>query len=250
MDKVKAALIHFSISVVIFCSIVAVAIVAWYPPPYFFADGGWQMIRMAAGVDVVLGPLMTLVVFKKGKPRLKLDLSIIAILQVSVLFWGILLMYQQRPVFVAFGVNQFYTVTEDQLAHDDQLHAKLNMLEQDTPVMVYVELPDDPKKRYSILTAGTRGGYGGRPFYTLPRLYRPLSDNIAAVLNAGLDITALASDSPGNQAKLDAFLKKHGGQVNDYAFVPLRCRYKSLVLVLRKPDGKLVGNLGIKPPTM
>ena len=42
MGKVKAALIHFSISVVIFCSIVAVAIVSWYPPPYFFADGGWQ----------------------------------------------------------------------------------------------------------------------------------------------------------------------------------------------------------------
>jgi hypothetical protein len=85
MGRVRAALIHFSISVVVFCSIVAVAILAWYPPPYFFADGGWQMIRLAAGVDVVLGPLLTLVVFKADKPSLKIDLSIIGILQASVL---------------------------------------------------------------------------------------------------------------------------------------------------------------------
>jgi len=245
MGRVKAALIHFGISLVVFCSIVAVAILAWYPPPYFFADGGWQMIRMAAGVDVVLGPLLTLVVFKSGKPRLKIDLGIITILQVSVLIWGVVLMYQQRPVFVAFGVNQFYTVTEGELAHDDQLATKLKMLERGTPVMVFVKLPDDPNKRLALLMAALGGG---DIFYALPHLYEPLSENIPEVLKAGLNIADLANKNPEDQAKLDAFLKRQGGQAEDYAFVPLTCKYKSLIMALHKPDGKVAGTLDIAPP--
>ena len=50
--------------------------------------------------------------------------------------------------------------------------------------------------------------------------------------------------------KLDAFMNKHGGQVEDYAFLPLKCRYKSLIMVLHKPDGKVVGTLDIKPPEL
>ena len=244
MSRVRAAFIHFGISLLVFCSIVAVAMLAWYPSPYFFADGGWQMIRMAAGVDVVLGPLLTLVVYKPGKPKLKFDLSLIAILQVSVLLWGIVLMYQERPVFVAFGVNQFYTVTKKELKHDDQLEAKLKMLKQGTPAMVFVKLPGKLNERLGLMF----GGLGGRgAFYAIPSLYEPLSEHIPEVLKAGLDISALTSKRPNDQAKLDAFLKKHGGQATDYAFVPLSCKYKSLIMVMHKPDGKVVGSLDIEP---
>jgi len=246
MGRVKAALIHFGISLFVFCTIVAIAILAWYPPPYFFADGGWQMIRMAAGVDVVLGPLLTMVVFKSGKPRLKLDLSIITILQVSVLIWGVVLMYQQRPVFVAFGVNQFFTVTEEELKHDDQLASKLKMLEQVTPAMVYVKLPADQNKRLGLLFAALGGGDA---FYAIPSLYEPLSEHIPEIIKASLNISDFAKKQPDDQAKLDAFLKKHGGQVEDYVFAPLTCKYKSLIMALHKPDGKVVGTLDIKPPS-
>jgi len=245
MGKIKAALIHFSISIVIFCFIVAVTILFWYPPPYFFADGGWQMIRLAAGVDVVLGPLLTLVVFKAGKPRLKLDLSIIGVLQVSVLIWGVMLMYQQRPVIVAFGINQFFTVTQEELPQDNQLDTKLKLQGHNMPEMVFAKLPSDPKKRATLLMAGL---HGGRPFFTLPRLYEPLAENFPAILSASLNITSLANKSPKDQAKLAAFLKKQGGDVKDYAFVPLRCKYQSLIIALHKPDSKVVGTIDISPP--
>ena len=245
MGKVKAALIHFSISIVIFSSIVAVAILFWYPPPYFFADGGWQMIRLAAGVDVVLGPLLTFVVYKAGKPSLKLDLSIIGILQVSVLIWGVVLMYQQRPVYVTFALTQFFTVTEEQLAHGEHPAADLKKAVHGTPEIVYVKLPDDSKKKLALLEAGMAGE---RPFYTHPDLYTPLSKNIFAVLSAGLDVNKLTKNHPEYQQELTAFLMKHGGDAKDYAFVPLRCRYRALVMALHKPDGHVAGTIDIPPP--
>ncbi|MEJ2564968.1 MAG: hypothetical protein P8164_12390 [Gammaproteobacteria bacterium] len=245
MGKVKAALIHFSISVVIFCSIIAVTILFWYPPPYFFADGGWQMIRLAAGVDVVLGPLLTFVVFKTGKPSLKLDLSIIGIMQVSVLIWGVMLMYQQRPLYVTFALTQFLTVTEGQLAQGEHPEADLKQAAHGTPEMVYVKLPDDPKKKLALLEAGMQGKH---PFYTHPDLYKPLAKNIFTVLDAGLDINKLTDNHPKYQAKLDAFLKKHGGGVKDYAYLPLRCRYRGLIMALHKPDGRVAGTIDITPP--
>ena len=245
MGKVKAALIHFSISIVIFSSIVAVAILFWYPPPYFFADGGWQMIRLAAGVDVVLGPLLTFVVYKAGKPSLKLDLSIIGIVQVSVLIWGVMLMYQQRPLYVAFALTQFFTVTEEQLAHGEHPATDLKKAVYGTPEMVYVKLPDDSKKKLALMKAGMEGRH---PFYTHPDLYTPLSKNIFAVLGAGLDVQQLTKNHPEYKKEITTFLKKHGGDAKDYAFVPLRCRYRALVMAFHKPDGHVAGTIDIAPP--
>ena len=92
------------------------------------------------------------------------------------------------------------------------------------------------------------GAQGEAAFYTHPRLYAPLSENIPTVLRTSLDITTIANRHPEDRAKLDVFLQKHGGQVRDYAFLPLRCRYESLTMVLHKPDGKVVGTIDISPP--
>ena len=67
----------------------------WYPTPYFAIDGGWQVLRILAGVDVVLGPLLTFIVFKIGKPSLKFDMSCIILMQIGALIYGGMII---RPV--------------------------------------------------------------------------------------------------------------------------------------------------------
>jgi len=55
-------------------------ILVWYPPPLFQLLGGFELLLLIVAVDIALGPLLTLVVFKSGKKRLKFDLSVIALL--------------------------------------------------------------------------------------------------------------------------------------------------------------------------
>lgn len=59
------------------------------PSPYFHAQGGMRLLLVA--VDIVIGPLLTFVVFDRRKPRAELrrDLAIVVALQVVALSFGL-----------------------------------------------------------------------------------------------------------------------------------------------------------------
>ena len=93
IPRVRAFLIHLAISFVIFLVLAYMIVVYWYPLPFFHTDGGWQGFRIIVGVNLVLGPLLTLIVYKPGKPGLKLDLTLIGMAQALALSWGIWVTY-------------------------------------------------------------------------------------------------------------------------------------------------------------
>lgn len=81
MTKGRAFAIHLTASAAVVLILFAIMRLLWYPAPYFDINGGWTVLRILAGVDVVLGPILTLIVFKPGKPSLKFDMSVIVALQ-------------------------------------------------------------------------------------------------------------------------------------------------------------------------
>ena len=96
----KAAGIHFSLSVVL-VSLVFVGLIAlWYPPELWRMAKVGGLVMILASVDVTLGPLLTLAVFKHGKRGMKFDLAVIALLQIAGLVYGLHVMFQSRPVFL------------------------------------------------------------------------------------------------------------------------------------------------------
>ena len=106
----QAAGTHLLISVAIAAVALFVLLRVWYPPPLFTAEGGNELLFMLVAVDVVIGPLITLIVFKSGKPGLRFDLSVIALLQACALACGSYTMFVARPVFIAFIVDRFEIV--------------------------------------------------------------------------------------------------------------------------------------------
>ena len=103
--------IHLLISLLIFSSLVAMMLVYWFPGELFVMDGGWEGLKLVAMVDIVLGPAMTLILFKPGKPGLKLDLSMVAAVQIAALAYGFHATYNQRTVAVVFAEDGFATVS-------------------------------------------------------------------------------------------------------------------------------------------
>jgi len=61
--KLKATGIHLCLSLIVFFILAYQIFYVWYPLPYFLVDGGWQGIRIVAAVDLVLGPLITFLIF-------------------------------------------------------------------------------------------------------------------------------------------------------------------------------------------
>jgi hypothetical protein len=95
-DRWKAAGLHLALSALIALTVVLLLLAVWYPQPYFQAMGGEKLLRLLIGVDVVLGPLITLIIFDPRKPALKWDLAAIAALQVTALAYGGVVMFQAR----------------------------------------------------------------------------------------------------------------------------------------------------------
>ena len=98
MNRYKAAAVHLTISVLVFIALLGIIITVWYPGVLFNISGGWTGLKLVMGVDVILGPLLTLIVFKAGKPGLKFDLGCIATAQIVCMAAGLYIVYSERPL--------------------------------------------------------------------------------------------------------------------------------------------------------
>ena len=98
MNRFSAFAIHLAISFVIFLVLAYLVVFEWYPGILFDTDGGWRGMRIIIGVDLVLGPALTLVAYKHGKPGLKFDLVCIALLQTVCLTAGTYVVWSERPL--------------------------------------------------------------------------------------------------------------------------------------------------------
>lgn len=109
-DKIKAASIHLGISFILalFCFLAVFLI--WYPHPLVKATGVGTLFLMMLGIDLILGPAFTFIVYKKFKKTLKFDLCVIALIQLSAMGYGVYSMYEGRPVWIAFTVDRFELV--------------------------------------------------------------------------------------------------------------------------------------------
>jgi hypothetical protein len=121
MTRWKAAAIHLSISVAIAVLAGALLYFAWYPSPYFSAAGASKLILLLMGIDVCIGPLLTLLVVNRHKPAklLRLDLTVIGVLQAIAFGYGLHVIINSRPVFIVAEVDRLVMVSAYQLSDAD-----------------------------------------------------------------------------------------------------------------------------------
>lgn len=121
MSRWKAAAIHLSISLGVAAAVATLLYTLWFPPPYFRAAGASSLVLLLMGVDLVLGPTLTLVAFSPGKPwRLRrLDLSIIVTVQCIAFGYGFYVICQARPVFIVAESDRLILVTANDLSDAD-----------------------------------------------------------------------------------------------------------------------------------
>lgn len=90
----------------------AAVVIFLYPFPYVFISGGAGLFLLLVVVDIVLGPLLTFVLFNPRKDRREklLDFSVVACLQVCALAYGMLSAYEARPIHVVFEYDRFRVI--------------------------------------------------------------------------------------------------------------------------------------------
>lgn len=109
-DRIIAASIHLSISLLLAGLILVLLFVIWFPSP-LMSLGAVQGVQLILLVDLAIGPFLTLIIFKKGKPSLVFDMSVIVILQLSALLYGVSAIYGQTPAYLVMTHEGLYVVS-------------------------------------------------------------------------------------------------------------------------------------------
>ena len=115
MKRLKFFLNHLSISFLIALLVIGVVFIVWYPSPLATAVGVTQIFLMMLVIDVIVGPILGLLVYKEGKKSLKFDLTVIILLQLSALFYGIYSIEQGRPAWIVFNVDRFELIRKNEI---------------------------------------------------------------------------------------------------------------------------------------
>lgn len=116
--RVKFFLTHLTISILISLFILAWVFWVWYPESLAKAVGVTHIFLMLLVVDMIIGPLLGLIVYKEGKNTLKFDLSVIFLIQISALIYGVYAIAQGRPVWIVYNVDRFDLVRNNEVIRD------------------------------------------------------------------------------------------------------------------------------------
>jgi hypothetical protein len=117
--RLKFFLTHLAISAFIALLVICVVFLLWYPAPLAKAVGVTHIFLMMLTIDVIIGPVLGLIVYKEGKKTLKMDLGIIILLQLSALGYGIYSIEQGRPVWIAYVVDRFELVRKNEIVDEN-----------------------------------------------------------------------------------------------------------------------------------
>lgn len=246
LNRWKASLIHLAVSAIIALVVVTLVVVVWYPAPYFSAMGGEVLLRLLIGVDVILGPLITLIVFDTAKPRLKYDLMAIAALQIAALAYGGYIMFDARPAYNVFVNDRFETVAAnaidtDSLARADAQFRRLPLM---GPRVVAANPPADPADKARIALDAMLGGHDVRD---LPHLYVPYAQAAARVAGVARPLAALARRDQAAADQVSVFATAQAAAGRSLGYVPVKARNKDFAAVVDRATGEIVGYLSIDP---
>lgn len=93
----------------------------WYPYPYAELTGGLSLYKLVVAVDIVCGPLLTLILSspkKTGRAR-AVDFSLTGAIQLAALVYGLHSVSLARPVVEAFEKDRINVVTAAEVAVED-----------------------------------------------------------------------------------------------------------------------------------
>lgn len=231
-ERLRASGIHLGISLCVALLAAMLVFGLWYPFPYRDISGGRTLFLLVVCVDVIMGPMITLIIFNKAKPRkeLVMDLSVVGALQLAALSYGLWTVFVARPVHLVFeytrmSVVHAIDVEPDQLA---KAPAALQALPVTGPTVIALRPFKDPAEQFDA----TMAAVGGVPLAARGDLWQPYAQSQAEVLKESKPASELRMRFAAQAALIDAAIDKAGKPVDQLRYLPMVGRDKAWTVLL------------------
>lgn len=239
--RLKFFISHLSISAVAAFIVVGLIFFIWYPTPLATAVGVTQIFLMLIAIDVIIGPILGLIVYKEGKKTLKMDLSIIIALQIAALGYGVYSIEQGRPVWIAYNVDRFELIRKNEAItdHPDQALAQFQHTSWFKPQYVAVQFAADKKQREEDMFAEALGGIS---IAQKPERYVDFTQAKAPIKQRAQPLALLNDFNDPNAVKM---ILVQYPQAN--AFIPLKANALDMTVLVNKNTGNIIKIVDLRP---
>lgn len=220
-EKLIAAGIHLSLSIAVAALTAVLVFGVWYPYPYREISGGRELFLLVVTVDVILGPLITLIIFSRCKPGAELlrDLAVIAMIQLAALGYGTWTVFVARPVHLVLEIDRFRAVHAADI--DEELMGKappgIEVLPPWRPTLLAVRPFKGSKESLDV----TLAALAGVNMSARPDLWQLYDQSRADVLLAAKPVSELRTRGSAQSAEIDAVLDKAGRKPEAIAYLPM-----------------------------
>jgi hypothetical protein len=239
-SRLRAAALHLFLSVVVAACCAALVFGLWYPPPYAVLAGGVGLFMLITSVDVVAGPLLTLVAFNVEKTRshLRRDLLTISALQLAALAYGLHTVYEARPVLLA-AENQLFRVVaanEVDMLEINSAPADMQSLSLTGPKLVGVRMARTGDEKLEAIERALEGFDGGaRPSYWEP--YEASRIRVQKQLRPMDQLGPIGMEA---HARIEKLLQQHHKAREQVGFLPVKARAQDWIVLLDRSSGEIL----------
>jgi len=240
-DKFRASGIHLSLSLAVALLAALLVFGLWYPYPYREISGGRELFLIVVSVDVVLGPLITFVIFNRRKPmkELKRDLALVVLIQLAALGYGLWTVFISRPVHLVFEVDRFRAVHAVDI--DADLLKKTPAGIEAMPLFGPTLLAVRPFKNANESFDATMAALGGVDLSARPDLWKPYAGARTEVIAASKPAAQLKTRFAPHAAEIDEVLRAAGRKAETTAYLPMVGRKSFWTVFIDPTTAEVVG---------
>lgn len=240
--RLKVAGIHLLISALVALIGIGLVFWVWHPNPLQKAVGVTHIFLMMLGIDVVLGPLLTLLVASsKEKKTLKFDLSVIAAVQLAAYLYGMHSIAVSRPVYIAFDKLRFEVVQADSVvrATDKTILPEYQSNPLFVPQWVSVRPYKDAAEQNQRTMLEMQEGVSPS---MMADLYQPLNDGWGGMLERKHGLDELKQYNPAEQVA-----KELAAYPQADSYLPMKAPSVDMAVLLDSRQKQVLGIVDLRP---
>ncbi len=239
--RLKFFFSHLSISFLIALLVIGLVFFVWYPAPLAKAVGVTNIFLMMLAIDVIVGPILGWLVYQEGKKTLKFDLSVIILIQIAALCYGVFSIEQGRPAWLVYNVDRFELVRKNELV-DTNIQQAQPQFQQPSwfkPQYVATEFAKDIQQRNDEMFAEVLGGIS---IAQRPERYVELTQVTTQIQQRALPLKELEQYNP--KTDVEKTLAKYP---KADAWLPLKANAIDMVVLVNKESASIIKIVDLRP---
>jgi hypothetical protein len=234
--RLKAFGLHLLASAIVLTLTLGALYLGWYHWPGWYLADVPHVVAVMIGVDLVVGPLVTLIIASAAKSRRELgrDIAMIATVQLIALVYGTTALWNGRPLYYAFSDNclqviQAYDIDPDELDVARRQHAALVPHWYSLPRWIWAPLPKDPTESSKIISSAVQGGLD---VTSMPRYFKPWAEGLPWLRTQLKNVDDIGFFSGAEKKALKERMRVAGVATDRRDSIPLTGRGRPLLAVI------------------